>query len=60
MVICSNFSVCTVFRVYLFVFTKYYWGIKSRRMKWVGHVACMEEPRDANRILARKSEWTIT
>jgi hypothetical protein len=30
--------------------------IKSRRMRRVGHVACMGEMRNANRILFRKSE----
>ena len=28
--------------------------IKSRRMRWVGHVACMEERRCAYRILVGK------
>jgi hypothetical protein len=30
--------------------------IKSRRMKWVGHVARMVEKRNAYRILVRKPE----
>jgi hypothetical protein len=30
------------------------WVIKSRRLRWTGHVACMGERRDANRILVRK------
>jgi hypothetical protein len=30
--------------------------IKSRRMKWVGHVACMGETRSAYRILVGKPE----
>ena len=31
-------------------------AIKSRRMKWAGHVACMEEKRGAYRVLVRKPE----
>jgi len=30
--------------------------IKSRRMRWAGHVACMGERRDVYRILVRKPE----
>jgi hypothetical protein len=30
--------------------------IKSRRMRWVGHVACMREMRNAYKILVQKSE----
>jgi hypothetical protein len=30
--------------------------IKSRRMRWAGHVICMEEKRNAYRILVGKSE----
>jgi hypothetical protein len=30
------------------------WVIKSRRMRWAGHVACMGETRDAYRVLVRK------
>jgi hypothetical protein len=30
--------------------------IKSRRMRWAGHVACMREKRNACRILVRKPE----
>jgi hypothetical protein len=30
--------------------------IKSRRMKWVGHVACMGEGRKVNRVLVGKPE----
>jgi hypothetical protein len=41
--------------------------IKSRRMRWAGHVARMREPRNAYRILVEKPEgrprrrcgWTI-
>jgi hypothetical protein len=32
--------------------------IKSRRMKWAGHVARIEEKRDAYRILVGKPEGT--
>jgi hypothetical protein len=31
--------------------------IKSRRMRWVGHVARMGEKRNAYNLLARKPEW---
>jgi len=30
--------------------------IKSRRMRWVGHVACMGEGRDMYRVLVGKHE----
>jgi len=30
--------------------------VKSRRMRWSGHVSCMEEVRNAYRILVRKPE----
>ena len=30
--------------------------IKSRRMRWVGHVACMGEERGVYRVLVGKSE----
>jgi hypothetical protein len=30
--------------------------IKSRRMRWVGHVACMGERRDVYRVLVGKPE----
>jgi hypothetical protein len=30
--------------------------IKSRRLRWAGHVARMEERRDAYRVLVRKPE----
>jgi hypothetical protein len=29
---------------------------KSRKMRWMGQVACMEEMRNANEILVRKTE----
>jgi hypothetical protein len=32
------------------------WVIKSRRMRWVGHVACMEERRGVYRVLVGKPE----
>jgi len=32
--------------------------IKSRRMRWMGHVACMEERRGAYRVWVGKSEGT--
>jgi len=34
--------------------------IKSRRMKWVGHVARMGERRGAYRVLVRKPEVQTT
>jgi hypothetical protein len=30
--------------------------IKTRRVRWVRHVACMEEMRNAHKIMARKPE----
>jgi hypothetical protein len=30
--------------------------IKSRRMRWAGHVACMGEERNVFRVLVRKPE----
>ena len=30
--------------------------VKSRRMRWAGHVACMGEDRGVHRVLVRKSE----
>jgi hypothetical protein len=32
------------------------WVIKSRRMRWAGHVACMEDRRGAYRVLVRRPE----
>ena len=32
------------------------WLIKSRRMRWVGHVACVVERRGLYRVLVRKPE----
>ena len=32
------------------------WVIKSRRMRWAGHVACMVERRGAYRILVGRPE----
>jgi hypothetical protein len=34
------------------------WVIKSRRMRWAGHVACMGEGRGAYRVLVGKRERT--
>jgi hypothetical protein len=34
--------------------------IKSRRMRWAGHVACMAEKRGACRILVGRPEGTLT
>jgi hypothetical protein len=34
--------------------------IKSRRMKWEGHVASMGEVRNANTITVGKHEWEDT
>jgi hypothetical protein len=33
--------------------------IKSRRMKWTGHVACMREMKDAYKILVGKPKAKI-
>ena len=35
------------------------WVIKSRRMRWAGHVACMDEERRAYRVLVGKPEGKI-
>ena len=32
------------------------WVIKSRRMRWAGHIACMGEWRGVYRVLVRKPE----
>ena len=32
------------------------WVIKSRRMRWVRHVACMEEGRGVHKVLVGKPE----
>jgi len=32
------------------------WVIKSRRMRWVGHIACMGERRGVYRVLVGKPE----
>jgi len=37
-----------------------FWVIKSRRMRWVGHVASMEERRDTCKVLVVKSEGKRT
>jgi len=36
------------------------WVIKSRRMRWAGHVACMGEERGVYRILLGKPEGKRT
>jgi len=33
------------------IFTKYYYGVQCRRMKWAGHIMHMEEMRNAYKIL---------
>ena len=35
------------------------WVIKSRRMRWARHVACMGERRDVYRVLVEKPEGKI-
>jgi hypothetical protein len=37
------------------------WVVKSRRMKWAGHVARMGEERGVNRVLVGKPEgkWPL-
>jgi hypothetical protein len=32
------------------------WVVKSRRMRWAGHVACMGEDRGVHRVLVGKPE----
>jgi hypothetical protein len=32
------------------------WAIKSRRIRWVGHVACMVEGRGVYRVLVGKAD----
>jgi hypothetical protein len=32
-------------------------GIKSRKMRWAGHVACMGEGRGVYRVLVGRPEW---
>ena len=34
--------------------------IKSRRMRWAGHVACMEEGRGVHKVLVGKPKGTRT
>jgi hypothetical protein len=36
------------------------WVVKSRRMRWAGHVACMGEERGVHRVLVRKPEGKET
>jgi hypothetical protein len=40
----------------LYVSLNIIWVIKSRRLRWAGHVARMEESRGAYRVLMRKPE----
>jgi hypothetical protein len=36
--------------------TKYYWVIRSRRIRWAGHVACMTDRTCAYRVLVGEPE----
>jgi hypothetical protein len=38
---------------------KYYFGVRSRRMRWVGHVTCVEEKRIVYTVLFGKHEWQL-
>ena len=40
----------------LYYLPKIVWVVKLRRMKWVGHVACMGEGRGVHRVLVGKPE----
>jgi len=40
----------------LYTSTNIIWIIKSRRMRWAGHIAHMEDMRNAYKILVRKPE----
>jgi hypothetical protein len=33
------------------------WVMKSRRMRWAGHVACIEEGRDVHKVLVWGNHW---
>jgi hypothetical protein len=39
---------------HIMTYLSYYFVIKSRRMRWVGHVACVEEMRNGYNILVGK------
>jgi len=41
---------------YLYTSPNTFWVIKSRRMKWTGHVALMGKRRGVYRVLVRKLE----
>jgi hypothetical protein len=47
---------CIMMNFITIFFTKYCWVIKSRRMRWVGHVACMQEGRGVYRVLVGRPE----
>jgi len=49
--ICFNYAVLYMFRINKFIIM-----IKSRRMRWAGHVACMVEERGVYRVLVGKPE----
>jgi hypothetical protein len=40
---------------HLVLFINYYYGNKTKRMRWVGHAACTREMRNAYKILDGKS-----
>jgi len=40
----------------LYSLPNFVWVVKSRRMRWVGHVARMEEGRGVHRVLVGKPE----
>jgi hypothetical protein len=42
------------------VLTKYYHGVKSRKMRWARHVARARKTRNAYRMLLRKPERELT
>jgi len=41
---------------YLYSLPNIVWVVKSRRMRWAGHVARMGEDRDVHRVLVGKPE----
>jgi hypothetical protein len=48
----GNFIICTHHQIIR--------QIKSRRMRWAGHVACMGEGRNVYKVLVGKSEGKKT
>jgi hypothetical protein len=44
----------------LYSFTNIVWVVKSRRMRWAGHVARMGEKRGVHRVLVGKPEGKRT